>query len=631
MLMLAADTAGIAFCVWSAVWMLSPSGVSLTAFATLAVPTTIFALLLSAHQGFYHSIIRYVGMDVAMSGVKVTIASAIVLAVLAASTGVIGSSIRLAIAFSTLCLLYLMGSRYIARSFLNRRNPHREGVIVYGAGEAGARLVLSLQDGDAFVPLAIVDDNPALRGKLVGGLPVHAPEKLHSLTKELGASRVLLALPSASRRRRQKIISSVEGLSVHIQTVPELPDLVTGKARVDDIRDVEVGDLLGRETVPPDEGLLRSSIESRTVMITGAGGSIGSELCRQILRLGPKRIVLFELSEVALYEIDKELTTISRKNGIDCEIVALLGSVHHQDRVHEIMKTFRVNTVYHAAAYKHVPVVERNVLEGIHNNVFGTLHTARAATEANVDTFVLVSTDKAVSPTNVMGATKRLSEMVLQAMQEEHPAMRFCMVRFGNVLESSGSVVPLFREQIRAGGPVTVTHPDIIRYFMTIPEAAQLVIQASGMAEGGEVFVLDMGNPVRIQDLARRMIKLMGLTVQDDDNPDGDIEIQFTGLRPAEKLYEELLIGSDVSGTKHPRIMRANEEHLGYQELMPILDELKDSSQQLDRDHVREVLLSCVSGYKPTNGIDDLVTVRAKELAARTPTDKVVSLTQRSA
>jgi FlaA1/EpsC-like NDP-sugar epimerase len=330
-----------------------------------------------------------------------------------------------------------------------------------------------------------------------------------------------------------------------------------------------------------------------------------------------------------LYNIDNELRSQAQEVG--CDLVGLLGSVHNEDRVREVLETFRVNTVYHAAAYKHVPVVEGNLFEGIHNNIFGTLHTARAAIDANVETFVLISTDKAVSPTSVMGATKRLAEMTLQALQDRQSSVRFSMVRFGNVLASSGSVVPLFREHIRKGGPVTVTHRDIIRYFMTIPEAAQLVIQAGAMAKGGDVFVLDMGKPVRIQDLARHMINLMGLTVRDDDNPDGDIEIQYTGLRPAEKLYEELLIGSNVSGTHHPRIMRANEEYIEHEQLLPLIEELRSSSLKLDRDRVRDVLLHSVSGYSPTNGIDDLVWIGAKRMRAKDTSDNVVDLTPRSA
>jgi FlaA1/EpsC-like NDP-sugar epimerase len=449
------------------------------------------------------------------------------------------------------------------------------------------------------------------------------------LVEETGATRILLAMPSASRHRRRAVLERLSDFPVHVQTVPEINDLVSGKARVDDIRDIDVADLLGRDAVPPDTKLLRASIEKKTVMVTGAGGSIGSELCRQILRLGPKCLLLFEVSEIALYTIEAELRNTAQAENIDCEITGLLGSVHHEARVREVLRAYKIGTVYHAAAYKHVPVVEHNILEGIHNNVFGTLHLARAAIDAGVDTFVLISTDKAVSPTSVMGATKRFAEMILQALQDKHGSTCFCMVRFGNVLASSGSVVPLFREQIRRGGPVTVTHREIIRYFMTIPEAAQLVIQAGAMAKGGDVFVLDMGQPVKIRDLARRMINLMGLTVRDDANPDGDIAIKYTGLRPAEKLYEELLIGNDVSGTSHPRIMRATEDYLRFDELRPLVDELRAATLNLDRSLARDVLKRSVAGYAPSNGIEDLVWVRQHGADDHEHSDKVINITTR--
>jgi FlaA1/EpsC-like NDP-sugar epimerase len=387
--------------------------------------------------------------------------------------------------------------------------------------------------------------------------------------------------------------------------------------------------IFGRDPVPPDLDLLSASISGKRVMVTGAGGSIGSELCRQIIRQEPKTLVLFEISEIALYTIENELRNAAKR--IDCELVALLGSVHHQDRVREALEAFKINTIYHAAAYKHVPVVEHNLLEGVHNNILGTMHIAQAAIDAKVDTFLLISTDKAVSPTSVMGATKRFAEMILQALQDRHDSTRFCMVRFGNVLESSGSVVPLFREQIRKGGPVTVTHRDIIRYFMTIPEAAQLVIQAGGMAKGGDVFVLDMGEPVRIQDLARRMIALTGCTVRDDNNPEGDIEITYTGLRPAEKLYEELLIGTDVSGTQHPRIMRAREDYLKFEELQPLVAELEESSRSLDRVRARQILLDSVAEYDPSNGIEDLVWVSQQGDSGDGDSETVVDFPSKSA
>jgi FlaA1/EpsC-like NDP-sugar epimerase len=358
--------------------------------------------------------------------------------------------------------------------------------------------------------------------------------------------------------------------------------------------------------------------------VTGAGGSIGSELCRQLLALKPLRLVLFEICEANLYRVHRQLQSQLKGLGHDVEIIALLGSVAHERRIREVMKTFAVHTVYHAAAYKHVPLVEHNLLEGINNNVFGTMRTARAAMDAGVETFVLISTDKAVSPTSVMGTTKRLAELILQAYNSTERKTRFCMVRFGNVLESSGSVVPLFREQIRGGGPVTVTHREIIRYFMTIPEAAELVIQAGSMGRGGDVFVLDMGDPVRIQDLAHRMINLMGLTVQDEENPDGDIAIEYIGLRPAEKLYEELLIGSNVSGTEHARILRADERFLPFDTLSGIIDELEDASDKLDYVRARELLSRAVEEYNPANGIDDLVWRRKNDSASDAQSDKIV-------
>ncbi len=630
-LMLATDAVGIFASVWASAWLLFPGALNYFELILIGGSTVVVALSLQAQQGLYHSIIRYVGIDLAIAATKVTLISATVLAVVTASFSFAAQPVRFAIIYAALCLLYLVGSRYSARSLLNRRNRGRERVIVYGAGEAGARLALSMQDGDSFLPVAFVDDKKGLVGKRVGGLSVYTRDNFASLIEQFDVSRILLALPSASRRRRLAIISALEKLNVHVQTIPDLNDLVTGKARVDDIRDVDVADLLGRDSVPPDKTLLTSCVTGKNVMVTGAGGSIGSELCRQVLKLEPKTLLLFELSEVALYNIEKELRNLMQTNKVDCEVVALLGSVHHQDRVREILQTFNVHTVYHAAAYKHVPLVERNILEGIHNNIFGTLHTALAAVDAGVSTFVLVSTDKAVSPTNIMGATKRFAELVLQALEDEYEDTCFCIVRFGNVLESSGSVVPLFREQIRAGGPVTVTHRDIIRYFMTIPEAAQLVIQAGAMARGGDVFVLDMGKPVKIQDLARRMIHLMGLTVRDDDHPDGDIEVEFTGLRPAEKLYEELLIGRDVSGTNHPRILRANEEYIPIEELKPLIAVLRNCCQELDRDGVRKALLASVNGYNPTNGIDDLVWRKNQESGSDKDSSKIVKLPQRSA
>jgi FlaA1/EpsC-like NDP-sugar epimerase len=464
---------------------------------------------------------------------------------------------------------------------------------------------------------------------------VAPPERLPELVRTHGIRRVLLALPSASRRKRQEIIARLEQLQVRVQTIPDIADLLSGRARVEDLQDVDVADLLGRDVVPPDTRLLDACIRGKSVLVTGAGGSIGSELCRQIVRLRPRRLVLLDIAESALFAIDLELRRCVAEegqvaNGVSTEIVPLIGSAHHRTRVHQLLKNFSVQTVYHAAAYKHVPLVEYNMLEGVHNNVIGTWHTAEAACEAGVETFVLVSTDKAVSPINVMGASKRMSELVLQAMSERQRdavnGTHFCMVRFGNVLDSSGSVVPVFREQIRRGGPVTVTHRDIIRYFMTIPEAAQLVLQAGSMCQGGDVFVLDMGQPVRIADLARRMIHLMGRTVRDDEHPDGDIAIHYTGLRPAEKLYEELLIGSNVTGTDHPMILRAMEESLPWAQIQLYLERILQASARSDCERVREILVECVGNYRPENAVDDLVWRAGRQYGAPALPGTVIDL-----
>jgi FlaA1/EpsC-like NDP-sugar epimerase len=629
--MILSDVAGVSICVWGAAWLATGTRQLATPdMVLLTLVTIVVTVPIAWHEGLYRSIIRYMGADLFVAGSKTTLAVTVLVGFLVYAGQLVGTPFRWSITFCALALIYMVGCRFSARVFLNRRNLDREPVIIYGAGEGGARLAGSLKNGDDFLPVAIVDDNILLHGKRVNGVEVYSPTHIEKVIEDTGATRVLLAMPSASRRTRRMVLERLSDFPVHVQTIPEISDLVTGKARVDDIRDVDVEDLLGRDAVPPDPKLLRASISGKTVMVTGAGGSIGSELCRQIVRLHPKTLILYELSEIALYNVEKELRGIAESLDIDCEIIALIGSVHHIDRAREVLEVFHINTVYHAAAYKHVPVVEQNLLEGVHNNVFGTLHMAKAAIEAGVDTFVLISTDKAVSPTSVMGATKRFAELILQGLQDEHPSIRFSMVRFGNVLASSGSVVPLFRDQIRKGGPVTVTHREIIRYFMTIPEAAQLVIQAGAMAEGGDVFVLDMGQPVKIRDLARRMINLMGLTVRDETSPDGDIAIKYTGLRPAEKLFEELLIGTDVSGTSHPRIMRANEQYLPFDELLPLLEELRIASTHLDRNHAREVLKRAVAGYEPLNGIDDLVWAKVHgQRQDEGDADKVIDITTR--
>ncbi len=485
-------------------------------------------------------------------------------------------------------------------------DQHRDAVVdnlaevaIYGASSAGMQLVMALRMGREYWPVLFFDDDPALQRIEVAGLRVQAPADLERKIAEHDIDELLLAIPSATRARRLEIIDRLEHLHCKVKLIPGMADVVDGNVEVDAIREVEIEDLLGRESVAPDERLLGQCITGKVVLVSGAGGSIGSELCRQIVRLRPVRLVLFELSEFGLYSIEQELAALCARMNQKIELVPILGTVTHQARSHAVMRCFGVQTVYHAAAYKHVPLVEHNPIEGIRNNAVGTRRMAEAALAAGVETFVLVSTDKAVRPTNVMGASKRLAELILQALARQGGRTRFCMVRFGNVLGSSGSVVPLFRKQIAAGGPITLTHPEITRYFMTIPEAAQLVIQAGSMGRGGEVYVLDMGQPVRIIDLARRMIHLSGLEVRDKDNLDGDIAIETVGLRPGEKLYEELLIGDNVEGTSHPLIMRAYEHEVPWEVLTERFEQLDVACKAFDFEKVLALLGVLVQEYQP--------------------------------
>lgn len=618
------DLVGFAICAAMATWLVVHDNHPLSMPLTFGTPVVTVAFVW--FRGLYRSVIRYVGLGLLAAGGMAVTWAALVGSVIGMLTVTGIPVFRWAFAYWALAFIFLGGSRYTARVFLLRRYSEQvvEKVLIYGAGSAGAQLAVSLSGSDDFLPVAFVDDDPTLYGKKVEGLTVYPAGAFEDLISRTGAAQVLLAIPGATRRRRRQVLEHLAEFPVHVQTVPDLKDIVSGKARVDEIMEVGVKDLLGRNPVPPNQDLMSACITGKSVMITGAGGSIGSQLCYQILKQSPRRIILFDVSEPALYEVDRRLRKLVREDGGECEVIALLGSVHHEYRVREVMSTFAVQTVYHTAAYKHVPIVEQNLFEGIHNNVFGTLHTLRAAIDTGVESFVLISTDKAVNPTSVMGATKRFAELIIQAHHSANNDTCLSIVRFGNVLQSSGSVVPLFKEQILNGGPVTVTHRDIIRYFMTIPEASQLVIQAGAMAKGGDIFVLDMGNPVKIKDLAIRMIRLMGLTVRDSDNPDGDIEIQYTGLRPAEKLYEELLIGSNVSGTEHPRILRADEHALSFEVLTRMLEELISACESLDYTHAREVLLAAVGEYDPQNGIDDLVWARKTGTAPAAHSDTVV-------
>jgi len=506
-----------------------------------------------------------------------------------------------------LAIVAIGGSRMIARwllSGVDNRDSSLESthVVIYGAGSAGRQLSIALTQSAEYKTAAFIDNDAALLGQSIHGISVVPRDDLGHLIKTKNVTEVLLAIPSLSRAQRNKIIHFLEPYEVLVRSLPSVAELAQGKLRIADLRDVSIKDLLGRDSVSANKELLCLNITNKVVMVTGAGGSIGAELCRQILALKPQVLLLFDLSEFALYGIHKELVNVGMPN---VEILPLLGSVTNRKRLSHILGRLDVNTIYHAAAYKHVPMVESNNDEGVSNNIFGTLACAQLAIDHGVDTFVLVSTDKAVRPTNTMGATKRVAELVLQSLAGSSTC--FSIVRFGNVLDSSGSVVPLFREQIKGGGPVTVTDPEILRYFMTIPEAVELVIQAGAMAKGGDVFVLDMGEPVRILDLAQKMIRLSGLRLKDKLNSNGDIEIKFTGLRPGEKLYEELLIGGNVSETDNPMILRAEEEMLAWDDLKLILNELEQAVDSGDQHKLRQLLIKAVPGFKPQSDIADIL------------------------
>jgi FlaA1/EpsC-like NDP-sugar epimerase len=627
-LMVAADLVALPAVLWVAITLRLGSwnhgdvngGLLFVALPLVTIPVLV-------RLGLYRAVIRFISSQAlvaALAGVTISTVALLLLSYIPGFGNVPRSSL---VIYWSLATLYVGGSRYMLRLLLAPSSRSASRVVIYGAGTAGARLAQAMLTSSEARPVAFVDDDRTLWGAVIGGLKVHRPSEIEYLRDECGVDRVLLAMPSASRSLRRAVLERIQAPGLRVQTVPDISDILAGNAELEDVRDVDANDLLGREPVAPIQTLFDACIRGKVVMVTGAGGSIGSELCRQIAGLGPRRLVLFEMSEVALYRIEHELNLLAQKADFVTELIPLLGNAHHLNRMTEIMQAYGVQTVYHAAAYKHVPIVEQNVLAGIHNNVMSTLHAAEAARASNVETFVLVSTDKAVNPTNVMGLTKRFAEMVLQGLSTRAERTKFCMVRFGNVLESSGSVVPLFREQIRRGGPVTVTHPDIIRYFMTIPEATQLVLQAGALAKGGDLFVLDMGKPVKIDDLARRMISLSGLTVRDSSNPQGDVEIQYTGLRPAEKLYEELLIGSNVTGTEHPMILRALEPCLPWARIESLLADLKASMAGLDVQGSLEILTRAVREYTPASRLSDLVW--SHEESRRESRGKVASLAAR--
>lgn len=629
--------------VWLALWLafvvrlgfdelINPVGDYLWLFASAPV----IAIPLFIKCGMYRAVMRYFGNDALIAIIKAVTLSSLVLGFVVYWYGTHRAVVPRSIIFNYwwLSIIMIGGLRLAMRQYFlgdwfaaaqhvpfTSRDDGLPRVAIYGAGAAGNQLVAALRVGKVMRPIAFIDDDATLSGRVISGLQVYKPRDIKKMIDATNAHQVLLAVPSASRARRKEILSFLEDYPLHVRSVPGFMDLASGHVRVDDLQEVDIADLLGRDPVPAQPSLLEHCIAGNTVLVTGAGGSIGSELCRQIVSLHPTTLLLFEHSEYNLYAICSELERRVVREALPLRIIPILGSVRNAAKIQEVMTTWNVQTVYHAAAYKHVPMVEHNIAEGFQNNVIGTLNTAQAAIRAGVANFVLISTDKAVRPTNIMGCTKRMAELTLQALSDEATpvmfgdnhkeefdnATRFTMVRFGNVLGSSGSVIPLFHQQIQAGGPITVTHPNITRYFMTIPEAAQLVIQAGSMGRGGDVFVLDMGAPVKIVELAEKMVNLSGLSLRSEQNPHGDIAIEFTGLRPGEKLYEELLIGDDVVATRHPMIMSAHEDFVTWPELCVILEQMSAAVAADDYPRVRQLLREVVSGYTPEGDIVDWI------------------------
>ncbi|EHZ2550984.1 TPA: polysaccharide biosynthesis protein [Vibrio vulnificus] len=627
---LAIDTLLITFSFFMAIWVRHGEvvvSVSVETWLTLA-GTVVVTLIAFTRLGLYRAVLRYLTFHALTVVVLGALISALSITTFAYFFNAEVPR-TVPVIYMTFLALLCGGARMMVRSLIVQASRKGcERVLIYGAGSTGRQLAIALRNAETYQVKGFIDNDPSLENTIIQGLTVHSSQQISRLVEKQEIEKILLAMPRATRSERKAIIDGLLHLPVEVLTVPDFKDIVNGNATVDELKDVAIEDLLGRDPVEPNSELMKSNIHGKVVMVTGAGGSIGSELCRQIVRQKPKTLILFELSEYGLYEIDKELSGMVEAMQLEVEIIPLLGSVQRINRLSATMRAFGVQTVYHAAAYKHVPLVEYNVVEGVRNNVFGTYYSAKAAIEAGVESFVLISTDKAVRPTNVMGTSKRMAELALQALaakeNDKVNGTRFCMVRFGNVLGSSGSVIPLFKRQIEEGQAITVTHPDIIRYFMTIPEAAQLVIQAGAMGKGGDVFVLDMGEPVKIVDLAKNLIQLSGLEVKSSDNPNGDIEIKFTGLRPGEKLYEELLIGDNVEGTDHERIMTANEQFLPLEEFNQILDNLDRACHEFDHETIRQILLETPTGFNPTDGIGDLVWNAKRKLNASK--DKVVEI-----
>jgi FlaA1/EpsC-like NDP-sugar epimerase len=624
-IVLALDSGLCVLTVWLAYYLRTNLWVWLSDQGWQAALVSLIALPIFATFGLYRTVFRYVSWEAFAGITQACLIYGIIYAAIFTAFGVGGVPRTIGIIQPLLLFVLVASSRAFGRYWLGGRyrdwlkRKDRTRVFIYGAGSAGRPRAGAQSDSPGMRVVGLIDDNRSLHGHVVAGVQVLGPDHLAEAVEQLNVSEILLAIPSCSRRRRNEILNLVRSLGVSVRTLPGLVDIAQGRVTVNDLRPLEVDDLLARDAVVPDQSLLEQNIRGKTVLVTGAGGSIGGELCRQIVGMEPLRLILVESSEYALYAIHRELARMAGEaEGARVELVPLLASVCDEVRMGRIIAAWQPQTVYHAAAYKHVPLVEQNVCEGVRNNVTGTWVCGRLAQEHHVENFVLISTDKAVRPTNVMGASKRLAEMVLQAIAAETPATCFSMVRFGNVLGSSGSVVPLFRQQIAAGGPVTVTHREITRYFMTIPEAAQLVLQAGAMAKGGEVFVLDMSEPVRIVDLATRMIELAGLKVRDEAHPDGDIDITFTGLRPGEKLYEELLIGDNPTATTHPRVMMANEPYLALELLVPKIRSLSEAMNRHDVEMVLAMLEVLVPEYVRAPQLVDSVHKKSKDAGRKT-------------
>jgi FlaA1/EpsC-like NDP-sugar epimerase len=573
-----------------------PAGDTDLILAIFASP--LIAIPIFVGFGLYQNVVRYVNFKVLWQIVQASSIYAISWGLLTFMSNVDFIPRSVILINWLIAILFIGGSRLAIR-WLLLRTKISKNVLIYGAGSSGRQLSNALIQSSEYNPIAFIDDSNDIYHQSINGLKVHSQNELKRLIKKQNIKEVLLAIPTTSRARRNEIINFLTPFPVVVRSLPDLSDLAGGRVKVYDLLEIDLRDLLGRDAVAPNTSLLKTNISKKVVLVTGAGGSIGSEICRQILLLNVKKLVLYEISESSLYRIEQELRSLT--SSLDIEIVSVIGSILDKDRMMQIFNYYGVQTIYHAAAYKHVPLVESNQSQGVLNNTIGTLLLAEASIALKIETFVLISTDKAVRPTNIMGASKRGAELVLQAFAEQSHNTCFTMVRFGNVLDSSGSVIPLFKRQIKNGGPITVTHKDIVRYFMTIPEAVELVIQAGAMAKGGEVFVLDMGSPIKIYDLAVKMINLSGLKVKDKLNPNGDIEIHFTGLRPGEKLYEELLVGGNFSRTENSLIMRAEEKMMALNELEPLLYEIKKAATLSNNRKIYELLAKLVPEFESNN------------------------------